>query len=628
MSPSRPVDSDLHKRPLDAAGGEAGQATSGGELFDAGRRLRVLNDLLGRLNRTADVHAALGGVLQELVEAMGLSSGWIILRDASAQDPVVGRGFVLAGHYNLTPALGLDQATLWEQPCACEVRVGRDAYNEAACPRMAHLRAELGGTPMHASAPLRGDGRDIGMLNVAAIDWVPLDDAALAFLGHVARELGRALDRSRVLEQLQARRIDEQDVLLDLSRRLLRHGSLDTLVEPLLESALRSLSADACALLLPDADGLRLRFLAAAGWRSDPVAAGRSVLADDNSIAWQAMQAGRPLVIEDLSATPEHTWNAPWVQGEEFRGHIVAPLLADERPLGALFVNTREPRLFGEHEQRFTQLLANTAALAIETARMHDEASKRHWFENELRLARDVQATLLPDSHVDIEGFELASEYKAAEAVGGDFFDVFPLLGSGQRFALVIGDVCGKSISGALLMALSLSAIREAIRTNDDPVAVLSAVNGRVVRGTEDDRFVTALYGVCDADTGRLHYVSAGHEAPLHVSASSGDVRELPIHGTALGVLEDARLQQFEAQLEPGDTLVLYTDGITEGLSAEGEMFGRDRLRAALVAAQGRSAEAVKQEVLDRHARFTHGTAPSDDVTLLVLCRRPTEQAN
>jgi sigma-B regulation protein RsbU (phosphoserine phosphatase) len=592
------------------------------ELLDTRRRLRVLNELLERLNRAADVRAVLGQVLQQLVEALGLASGWIILRDPSAQDPVAGRGFLLAGHYNLFPALGLDQQTLWEQPCACEVRAVSDAYNEAACPRMEQLRRDVGGTPMHASAPLWCDGRHVGVLNVASADWQPLDDAALAFLGRVARELGRAVDRSRVLEQLQARRLDEQDALLDLSRRLLGHGSLDALVMPLLESAIRVLGADACALLLPDDQGPHLRFRAAMGWRADPVAAGRAALADDSCSVWQSMQAGQPVVIEDLAAMAAHTWAVPWVQSEGFRGHIVAPLVADGLPIGALVVNTREPRLFSEQEQRFTHLLANTAALAIESARMRAEAAKRSLFERELGMARDIQGALLPDSQREIEGWEVASAYTAAETVGGDFFDMLPLRGPNRRYAFVIGDVSGKSISGALLMALSLSAIREAIRGNDDPVTVLRAVNRRVVRGTQDDRFVTALYGVFEAESGRLQYASAGHNAPLLVSAASGRIRELPIQGVALGVLEDARLEAFEARLEPGDMLVLFTDGITEGRSAEGDMFGEERLREAILAVHRQGAAAVKREILDRLALFTYGTAPSDDVTLLILQRR------
>jgi sigma-B regulation protein RsbU (phosphoserine phosphatase) len=169
-------------------------------------------------------------------------------------------------------------------------------------------------------------------------------------------------------------------------------------------------------------------------------------------------------------------------------------------------------------------------------------------------------------------------------------------------------------------MAMCLGTLRQSIRHHEDPVAVLEDVNKRIIHRSRDDRFVTAFLGVLDADTGRLRYASAGHNAPICYRAAEDVVETLPTHGLALGILPELGTREFETELKPGDTLVLFTDGVTEAQNAAHELFGEDRLEVA-AGAGAATAEQAQQNVLQAIRDFTQGCLPSDDVTLLVARR-------
>jgi serine phosphatase RsbU (regulator of sigma subunit) len=634
---SPPPDPQARKDPLRAAGPRTVPRGAGEDnayspqpapprAADAvGDRLRLLNDILGLLNRTPDVREALSDVLARLVEAMGLARGWIVLRDPLSEHAAAGPGFVLAAHYGLPEELGLERHSVWDFTCSCEdlclAGSPMSTRNEPRCPRLLALRHPRGTAPVHASAPLRANSQVLGMLNVASEDWSPVGDDTLAFLDGAATVLGGAIVRSRVYERVLSQRLEEQRIMLDMFRRMLGHGALEGLMTPLLEGTRELLGADACCLLLCDREAEVLRFRAAVGWRKDPVAERWAIPVDPSGDGPPALWGGETTLIADIQSQPLEPAMASWMRAEGFRGHMAAPLVIDGHCRGSLIAHTRTPGRFGDQESRVLLLMANTAALAVETAHLQQEARDRQQIECEMRMAHDIQAAMLPSGHVELAGWEVASCYQAAQEVGGDFFDVIRLPGPTRRVALVIGDVAGKSVSGALLMAMCLGAIREAARQHDDPVAVLQEVNRRVLRRSRDDRFVTAFFGILDKDSGHLRYASAGHNAPLCYRAATRQVEELPIQGLALGILPAIGAPLFEADIAPGDTLVLYTDGVNEAQNEQGECFGEQRLFEAIRSGGG-GAHALRERILQAVADFSAGSPPSDDITLLLVHRK------
>jgi phosphoserine phosphatase RsbU/P len=233
---------------------------------------------------------------------------------------------------------------------------------------------------------------------------------------------------------------------------------------------------------------------------------------------------------------------------------------------------------------------------------------------NELAAAREIQRNLLPTTLPAAPGLQVAAFWEPAGDVGGDFYDGASL---GESSAwLCIGDVAGKGISAALLMASVQSMVRSSARAQLDPAALCASVNRELCTQMTSGRFVTFFYCVYDATTRRLTYTNAGHNPPLLVR-SNGTIR-LARGGPVLGVFPQSRFDSGEVELEDGDRLVLFTDGITEARSASGGEFGEERLERIVAASPQVSARALSDRILSA-ARTFRGEAFEDDATLIVI---------
>jgi sigma-B regulation protein RsbU (phosphoserine phosphatase) len=243
--------------------------------------------------------------------------------------------------------------------------------------------------------------------------------------------------------------------------------------------------------------------------------------------------------------------------------------------------------------------------------------------ERELALAGEVQASFLPRELPDLPGWQLSITLEPARETSGDFYDVH-LLPDG-RLGILVADVVGKGVGAALFMALSWILFRTyAARFPAQPELVLSAVNHRILEDTNAKQFVTVFYGILDLTTGRLVYSNAGHCPPYLVSAQeSEDAQRLVRTGLPLGIFTDKRWEQRTVHLDPGDVLVLYTDGITEAESEREIFYGEERLLESVRANLGRPAREIQETIMADLRRFV-GDAPDvqpDDIALAVVVR-------
>jgi len=478
------------------------------------------------------------------------------------------------------------------------------------------------GLTVHASTPLCSGDRVLGILNVAGPDWSHFSPEALTLLTSVGNQLGVALERARLFDLLQERRVHEHAALLNFSTGLLSQLAIDDLLRYLVEEVKTMLRADACALLLPGENEDFLEFRAASGWHMDPVARGERVPMDELSGPGLAMRTQRLFLTEDIQVQDPAPWLPDWIRDEGFRGHAVVPLLADGRAVGALVIDSRKPRLLDEHEVRLLRLMGAQAAIAIEKARLHQEELKGQALENELAVAREIQLSLLPKHLPSVPDWEFASFYEAARQVGGDFYDFFDLPGEHRQLGVVVADVAGKGVPAALLMALSRTVIRARAMGGESPSAVLAQANELIGADSDSGLFLTAFYAALDTESGRMVYARAGHNPPLRVRAEGSDVQELKAQGTVLGVFDEIDLEERAIDVAPGDLLVLYTDGVTEAMDEQNRLFGEARLRELLAANHGASAAQVLQSVVDAVREHAGQVAQSDDLTLLVVKRR------
>lgn len=306
--------------------------------------------------------------------------------------------------------------------------------------------------------------------------------------------------------------------------------------------------------------------------------------------------------------------------GGDSRGlafHASAPLLAGDNVLGLINVATEEWQLFSSADLQFLSVVGSQVAIALERARLFDLAeSQRVRLERELKMAHQVQASLLPDEMPLIAGYSVAAHWQAAREMAGDFYDVIPL--QNGRFALIMADVSDKGAPAALYMAMVHSLLRTHCHRFTSPALILQHINEHLMEQDSSDMFVTMFCGLLDPETRQLTYASAGQDPPI-LHRATGEVELLMPTGPLIGVLEEIQLTEQVIELSQGDCLLAYTDGVTDALNAELAEYGRQRLLTCLQDAPCDTAVSNLAYVLADLTSFI-GTHPQfDDITMLSL---------
>jgi len=237
--------------------------------------------------------------------------------------------------------------------------------------------------------------------------------------------------------------------------------------------------------------------------------------------------------------------------------------------------------------------------------------------EAEISLAADIQKSFLPRRIPSVPGFDLAATSLPAQEVGGDFYDFIPH--AEGNLGLVIADVAGKSVPAALFMALSKTIVRTNALKQSRAAVVLKDSNEVIAAESSSGMFVTLFFGVLDEKTGSLVYANAGHHPPLVFRDKDARFDALLVTGPALGILAGSRYSQNQITIEPGDVMVMYTDGILEAVNPEGEQFGAKRLRSIIAGSQNLSSEELLREIVQGVTNFSAGQQQFDDITALVV---------
>ena len=588
--------------------------------------LTTLNKIAETLNRSVDVAGALNSALADLVELMGLETGWVFLREPAAKSQWFGRGFTLAAECNLPPAMARHKASAWKGGCDCQAFCNRGtltgAYNEVRCTRLAEVKGEdRAGLAVHASAPLRSGERVLGILNVAAPDWESFTPEALALLSNAGSLMGIALERARLYDMLREQRIDEQAALLEFSNQLLGRLQPKDLLDYVAREVRRLLHVDAVALITPGDSPDELAFAAASGWRSDPAALGMRMIDSEFNIVGQTMRSQQPFLAGDIEPHVIPLYELEWLEGEGFRSYTIVPLIVEGRSIGVLLLNTRQPRLLAEDELRFLRLMANQAAIAVDGLRLRLEEVQRQRLQEELAVGRQIQLSMLPKACPVLSGWQIDAVYQAARMVGGDFYDFFALPGEPQRLGMLIADVADKGVPAALFMALSRTVIRTTALSGRGAAAALLRANQLILNDSQSELFLSAFYAILEPQSGRLLYANAGHNRPLWYRAATGAMQELRARGIILGVFEGISIEERRIVIEPGDVLLFYTDGIPEALNTEERMMGMQRLVEVFKRHAHLSPHAISAAIVAAYNDFTAGTEQSDDVTFFVVKR-------
>jgi sigma-B regulation protein RsbU (phosphoserine phosphatase) len=317
----------------------------------------------------------------------------------------------------------------------------------------------------------------------------------------------------------------------------------------------------------------------------------------------------------------------------ELGAEMLIPLRGRNRLLGVMALGPkRSEEPYSRTDRGLLQSVALHAGLSIENSElMHSlavEAGKRERINREIEVAREVQERFLPQSYPAIPGVELAGAYRPAQTVGGDYYDFIEMkqAGSGAiSLGIAIGDVSGKGISAALLMASLRASLRGLTRnSNGDLATMMREVNELVFEASASNRYATFFFAQLDPGTRKLAYVNAGHNAPAlirHRGNRNGETEiiRLEAGGPVIGLLPSSDYEQSTLTLQPGDILLAFTDGISEAMTADGEEWSEDRLIERLIECPDMPAAALAKRLFDAADDFAAGAPQHDDMTLLVV---------
>jgi phosphoserine phosphatase RsbU/P len=410
--------------------------------------------------------------------------------------------------------------------------------------------------------------------------------------------------------------------LLDSLRALGSARVLDDVLELVMDSAIDATGAERGFIMLASRTG-ELEFKIARA-RGRVTLSGQS-FATSQKIPQQVFASGREQLVADLmeqNVAGDHLGTVAL----GIRNVLCTPLrvvryldradaAGDQRPIGVLYLDSREKgHLLSAASRSALETVATEAASAIESARLYREAAEKGRLERELQLAAEIQRALLPQSDQSGPHFEVAAASLPCRSIGGDFFDYFDL--PNAQFGFALGDVAGKGPPAALLTAMIQGVFSAQVATAASPAQLMSNVNASLIRRAIQNRFATVIYGSLSPD-GRLVYSNAGHNPPMLLRRDG--MQRLETGGLILGLFPQATYEEETLELEPGDVLVIFSDGVTEAFNTAGEEFGESRLLACLQGNRDRDPAELLRKILSTVQAFAASAAQSDDVTALVL---------
>jgi phosphoserine phosphatase RsbU/P len=421
--------------------------------------------------------------------------------------------------------------------------------------------------------------------------------------------------------------------LLEATSLLHSQLPLDVVLGHMLDHAVSVTDADRGLLLETDkANTLKVKLARRSGGLRLPPES----LTPSQTAIQLALKQQSPVITEDLAQADMDLQSAQSIVAQRLRAVVVIPLFAMSRAntqesvvnvkrgefLGVLYMDSRRPAAFSKLDRQILDALAADAASILDNARLVERERERQRMEQEINIARDIQQALLPRDfrefpHLAVTGFNLP-----CLSVGGDYFDVFPL-GDG-RTAFLIADVSGKGLGAALLTTMLQGAL-SGMTLGTDPARVFNHVNRFLCDHSEVGRYATMFFGTLDQD-GHLEFINAGHPSPFLIRR--GVAEEAFTEGSyPVGLVPEAEYTAACLKLEPGDTLLLFSDGVTEAMDPDEQMFGIPRLKQLLTGLTECPLEQIQKCVLEAVENFARGAHQADDLTLLIVRYRATAAA-
>ena len=417
------------------------------------------------------------------------------------------------------------------------------------------------------------------------------------------------------------------NMLLEATSLLHSQLPLDSVLAKMIDHAIAVTDADRGLLEEAEAgrpENLRVRLARRSGGQRLPP---ESMTPSQTAIQL-ALKQGSPVITEDLAQAEMNLQAAASIVAQGLRAVVVIPLYASSRAasegtgvdvrrgvfLGVLYLDSKRPTAFTKLDRQILDALAADAASILDNARLVERERERQRLEQEINIARDIQQALLPKNFKDYPHLAVSGVNFPCLSVGGDYFDVFPL--DEKRTAFLLADVSGKGLGAALLTTMLQGAL-SGMTLGTDPARTFNHVNRFLCDHAEVGRYATMFFGILDV-AGKLEFINAGHPSPILMR--QGRAEEAFTEGSfPVGLVPEAEFATATLQLEPNDTLFLFSDGVTEAMDPDEQLYGVPRLVEVLQGKTDLPLDEIQKTVLESVENFARGARQADDVTMLVV---------
>jgi phosphoserine phosphatase RsbU/P len=466
------------------------------------------------------------------------------------------------------------------------------------------------------------DGGGVGgatMIQDPASTPVPEATIALSSADHTTSGLLEAIEGARTNPgEAPKRSVRQSDLLALISKvgvTLLASATLNETLQQVVSLVFEAVPADRCLIMMRDEGGEELKVSVARLRDRD---GGVGEIRVSRTIMDEVVGQGKSVLTADAQHDPRLMSSTMTLQG--IRSVLAVPLSVGQKVFGIIYADSPmgEGRFTREHLEVLT-MLASVASIRVENARLAEERMERERLEQELQLASEIQQRFQPTAPPQVRGYELQGISFPCYEIGGDYYDFIER--KDGRLIIALGDVSGKGTAAALLMSSLHAAVHAQAAFNNSIVDTINAVNQYLAENTPSNRFVTLFYAELDPETGGLAFLNAGHNPPLIVHAA-GTVEQLASGGLPLGINPTAEFREGRTQINPGDVLVIYSDGVSEAYNPEGEEFGTARLWEVVSRNLDASAAGIRDRIESALTKFSQGTPAADDITLVIVKRQ------
>jgi sigma-B regulation protein RsbU (phosphoserine phosphatase) len=465
------------------------------------------------------------------------------------------------------------------------------------------VRAEL-------AVPMVARGRLVGVIDIQATRINAFTEQDLRLVELIASRTAMAIDNARLHRRV-VRQNRTQQMLVAIAHEFASILDLDALLRKISELMRQLINYDAFSILLLEPSRAMLKHYISVRYdkrvQLDNVPLGKGIVG-------AAAESGQTVLAPDTSKDPRYL---PFEKG--IRSEVAVPLIVKNQVIGVLDLESEQVNYFTQTHARTLSMLAPQIAAAIENARLYQRVA-----ESEARLAKDLQAArqlqqlLLPPCCPEFEGLEVAARCEPARQIGGDFYEFFPL--ANDHLAIQVGDVSGKGAAAALYGALVGGLLRSLAQQHRSPAALMRALNEALLERRIEARYVALLCAHWNPHSRTLVMANAGN--PLPIVWAGGRAREQRVEGIPLGLLPDVDYEEVTLRLEPGDSVVFVSDGITDNRDAFGQEYGRERLaRVVERHAAAAATELIRQVFLDVKNHAAEAPAFDDQTALAVRAK-------